>query len=515
MKPVRVRFAPSPTGPLHVGGLRTALYNYLLARQTGGAFVLRIEDTDQKRYVEGAEDYIMEALDWCGISPDESPRKGGNYGPYRQSERRDIYAKHLKTLLDNGTAYYAFDTEAALDDRRETEKAAGNHNFRYDASTRMSMRNSLSLKKTEVEKLLADGVPYAVRFRIDTGGTVNFHDSVRERVSFQTEELGDQVLMKADGLPTYHLANIVDDHLMEITHVIRGEEWLPSTALHVLLYRAFGWEDTMPEFSHLPLLLNPNGKGKLSKRDGAKFGFPVFPLRWEDKVKDEVSAGFREDGFLPGALVNFVALLGWNPGTEQEIFSLEELVTAFDQKRINKSGARFDIEKGMWFNQQHLIATPNAELAPMVAAEYAKHGHDITHEKAVQIAGLLKERVHLLPEFFSNGRYFVAPVSEFDEKTIGKKWQAAKREKFDRLAQVLAAHENWHSPAIKETIVDFMGANELGFGAVLPIIRVAISGSVQGPDAFDMLEVVGREESVTRLRSGYDRFDALKAQTGA
>lgn len=511
MKPVRVRFAPSPTGPLHVGGLRTALYNYLLARQTGGSFVLRIEDTDQKRYVEGAEDYIMEALDWCGISPDESPRKGGNYGPYRQSERQDIYAKHVKTLLDNGTAYYAFDTEAELNDRREAEKAAGNHNFRYDAATRMGMRNSLSLKKAEVEKLLADGVPYVIRFRIDPGSTVNFQDSVRERVSFETEELGDQVLMKADGLPTYHLANIVDDHLMEITHVIRGEEWLPSTALHVLLYRAFGWEDTMPEFSHLPLLLNPNGKGKLSKRDGAKFGFPVFPLRWEDKEKDEVSAGFREDGFLPDALVNFVALLGWNPGTEQELFSLEELVAAFDQERINKSGARFDIEKGKWFNQQHLIAKSNAALAPLVATEYAKHGHTITPEKATQIAGLLKERIHLLPEFYSDGRYFVEPVADFDEKTIGKKWKPDNRQKFDQLAAVLAAQPDWRAPAIKEAVVGFMGANELGFGAVLPIIRVAISGSVQGPDAFDMLEVIGQEESVRRLRSGYDRFDAIKA----
>jgi len=512
MSPVRVRFAPSPTGPLHVGGLRTALYNYLLARKTGGVFVLRIEDTDQKRYVEGAEAYIMEALEWCGISPDESPQKGGNYGPYRQSERREIYAENIKTLLASGSAYYAFDSEAELNARRETEKEAGNHNFRYDASTRMSMRNSLSLRKAEVEELLAAGTPHVIRFRIDPGATVNFKDSVRENVSFQTEELGDQVLMKADGLPTYHLANIVDDHLMEITHVIRGEEWLPSTALHVLLYRAFGWEDTMPAFAHLPLLLNPNGKGKLSKRDGAKFGFPVFPLRWEDKVKDEVAAGFREDGFLPDALVNFLALLGWNPGTEQEVFSLAELVEAFDTERINKSGARFDIEKGMWFNQQYLIAKTDEQLAPLVQAEFGKRGHNVSLELATQIAGLLKERVHLLPEFFSKGRFFVEPVLAYEEKTIRKKWKPDNRTKFEQLAGILAGHDDWTAVSIKAAVVAFMEANELGFGAVLPILRVAVSGSVQGPDAFAMLEVVGREVVVSRLRKGYDAFDAIKAK---
>ncbi|MFT4685313.1 MAG: glutamyl-tRNA synthetase [Neolewinella sp.] len=510
MTPVRVRFAPSPTGPLHIGGLRTALYNYLLARKTGGIFVLRIEDTDQKRYVEGAEAYIMEALEWCGISPDEGPQKGGNYGPYRQSERQEIYAVHVKTLLANGSAYYAFDSEEELNDRRDAEKAAGNHNFRYDASTRMSMRNSLILKKSEVEKLLADNTPYVVRFRIDTGNTVNFSDSVRESMSFQTSELGDQVLMKADGLPTYHLANIVDDHLMEITHVIRGEEWLPSTALHVLLYRAFGWEDTMPIFSHLPLLLNPDGKGKLSKRDGAKFGFPVFPLRYEDKVKDEVAAGFREDGFLPEALINFLALLGWNPGTEQEIFSLKELVSAFDMKRINKSGARFDIEKGRWFNQQYLIAQSGAELAPLVQTEFSKQGFELSAGKAAQVADLLKERVHLLPEFFSSGRYFVAPVEIYDEKTIRKKWKPDNRVKFDNLADVLAGHDDWTAASVKALVVAFMNDNELGFGAVLPIIRIALSGSVQGPDAFDMLEAIGQDTAVKRLRKSYDLFTSIK-----
>jgi glutamyl-tRNA synthetase len=511
MNPVRVRFAPSPTGPLHIGGLRTALYNYLLARKTGGVFVLRIEDTDQKRYVEGAEAYIMEALEWCGISPDESPQKGGNYGPYRQSERREIYDEYVKKLLDNGSAYYAFDSEDELNDRREAEKANGNHNFRYDASTRMSMRNSLSLTKAETESLLAAGTPHVIRFRIDPGNTVSFSDTVREQVSFQTEELGDQVLMKADGLPTYHLANIVDDHLMEITHVIRGEEWLPSTALHVLLYRAFGWEGTMPTFAHLPLLLNPNGKGKLSKRDGAKFGFPVFPLVWHDEAKGETAAGFREDGYLPQALVNFLAFLGWNPGTEQEIFSLSELVAAFDLDRINKSGARFDIEKGQWYNQQYLIATSDEELAPMVAAQFAAAGHEISTEKATTIASLLKERIQVLPDFFEKGRFFVEAVTAYDEKTIRKKWKPDNRAAFDQLAEILSGHEDWTAAPIKSAVVAFMDANGLGFGAVLPILRVAISGSVQGPDAFEMLEAVGREETVARLRNGYDAFDAIKA----
>lgn len=509
MSPVRVRFAPSPTGPLHVGGLRTALYNYLLARKTGGAFVLRIEDTDQKRYVAGAEDYIMQSLEWCGISPDESPQKGGNYGPYRQSERRDIYQEYIQTLLDSGAAYYAFDTEDDLEARRDAEKAAGNHNFRYDATTRMSMRNSLSLTAEETQGMMDSKSPYVVRFRIDPGETITFSDVVREEVSFQSDELGDQVLMKADGLPTYHLANIVDDHLMEISHVIRGEEWLPSTPLHVLLYRAFGWE--APTFCHLPLLLNPNGKGKLSKRKGAELGFPVFPLQWDAPEKGETFSGYRESGYLPEVLINFLAFLGWNPGTEQEIFSLPELVEAFSLDRINKSGARFDIEKAQWYNQQYLSVMPDVALAPTVQREFANAGHDINPELAASIAGLLKERIHLIPEFYTSGTYFVEPVEEYDEKTIRKKWKPDNRPAFNALADLLAGHNDWTAASIKEAVVAFMGEHGLGFGAVLPVIRVALSGSVQGPDAFAMLEVVGREESAGRLRTGYDAFDKIKA----
>ncbi len=504
----RVRFAPSPTGALHIGGLRTALYNYLLARRHGGTFLLRIEDTDQKRYVEGAEAYIVQALEWCGIVPDESPQKGGNYGPYRQSERRDIYQHHVQLLLDNGSAYYAFDTEEELDARRDAETAAGNHNFRYDASTRDQMRNSLTLPAAETAALLAAGTPYVVRFRIDAGETVAFTDVVREEVSFQSAELGDQVILKADGLPTYHLANVVDDHLMEITHVIRGEEWLSSTPLHVLLYRAFGWQP--PVFAHLPLLLNPNGKGKLSKRKGADLGFPVFPLEWHDQEKNEVFAGFRETGFLPGALVNFIAFLGWNPGTEQEIFSLEELATVFSLDRINKSGARFDIEKGQWFNQQYLIATADAELAPLVADVFAQNGHPIPLEKATAIAGLLKERVHELPDFFHQGQYFVLAPQHYEEATIRKKWNPAQAPTFEALAVELEQLPDWAATSIKAATVAFMDRHGLGFGGVLPILRIAASGSTQGPDAFGMLATIGQEESVRRLRVGISAFNGIQ-----
>ncbi len=506
MSRVRVRFAPSPTGALHIGGLRTALYNYLFARAKGGDFLLRIEDTDQKRYVAGAEEYIREALAWSGMHPDEGPESGGEYGPYRQSERREIYQKHTQQLIDSGAAYFAFDTEDELNDRREAEKAAGNHNFRYDAATRGGMRNSLSLPASETKALLEQGAERVVRLRVEPGHTVHIKDVVRGDVAFQSEEVDDKVLMKADGLPTYHLANVVDDHLMEISHVIRGEEWLPSTALHVLLYRAFGWEETMPVFAHLPLLLKPTGKGKLSKRDGQKLGIPVFPLGWTGATEEENLLGFREAGFLPDATINFLALLGWNPGTEQEEFSMEQLIDAFDLDRINKSGARFDYDKAKWFNQQYLIAADSSQLAPMVRAEFAANGYEIDLPLATTITELLKERVHLLPEFFSQGSYFVTPPTEFDEKTIRKKWKTENRPAFDAINTALAGVESWSADDIKEVTVSTMKAHELGFGAVLPIIRIALSGTVNGPDAFAMLEAIGREESLKRLSAGYDRF---------
>ena len=508
MQNVRVRFAPSPTGALHIGGLRTALYNYLFARRNGGTFILRIEDTDQKRYVEGAERYIIDSLDWAGILPDEGPEIGGNYGPYRQSERRDLYRKYTQHLLDSGQAYYAFDTEDELDARREREKAAGNHNFRYDAATRGDMRNSLSVGREETERLLAADTPYVVRLRVDPGQMVHIKDIVRGDVAFRSEEVDDKVLMKADGLPTYHLANVVDDHLMEISHVIRGEEWLPSTALHVLLYRAFGWEKSMPQFAHLPLLLKPNGKGKLSKRDGQQLGFPVFPLDWGAEGAERLS-GFREAGFLPTATVNFLAFLGWNPGTEQEIFSLRELTEAFDLDRINKSGAQYDFEKAKWYNQQYLIATTDESLGPRVVAVFAENGYPISQELGATVAGLLKERVHTIAEFFEQGVYFVARVGINDEKTARKKWKPDNRPVFEKLKNRLAEITDWRAATIKETTVTFMGDHGLGFGAVLPILRLAVSGTVSGPDAFAILEAVGREETVARLGEGFNLMDRL------
>ena len=510
MMPVRVRFAPSPTGALHIGGVRTALYNYLLARKTGGTFVLRIEDTDQKRFVEGAEAYIREALDWCGITPDEGQGIGGNYGPYRQSERREIYQKHTQQLLENGKAYYAFDTPEELDAQREAAKEAGNHNFKYDAVTRMNMRNSLSLPAEEVAQLMGNGTPYVVRLLVDPGETVNIQDIVRGSVNFATDELDDKVLMKADGLPTYHLANIVDDHLMEISHVIRGEEWLPSTAHHVLLYRAFGWENEMPAFAHLPLILKPTGKGKLSKRDGQKLGIPVFPLAWPGATPEESFTGFREAGFDPRAVINFLAFLGWNPGTEQEIFSLTELVEAFSLDKIGKSGARFDFEKATWFNQQYIMATSEEELLSTVKAVASAQGYQASDDYLLGVTRLLRERVSYLPEFISSGRYFFEPVSEIEEKVIRKKWKPEWRSRFEELKSSLSDQSQWQAPAIKGTVVDFMESHEMGFGAVLPIIRVAMSGSTKGPDAFEMMELLGKEQVVKRLGVGYDRFDELK-----
>ncbi len=459
---------------------------------------MRIEDTDRKRYVADAEQYIRESLAWAGIEPDEGPKIGGNYGPYRQSERRDIYQKYVRELIERGQAYYAFDTEAELDERREAEKARGNHNFRYDATTRGEMRNSLTLSREEAERLLDEGSPYVVRLRVEPGETVYVKDIVRGDVSFQSDEVDDKVLMKADGLPTYHLANVVDDHLMRISHVIRGEEWLPSTALHVLLYRAFGWEDSMPQFAHLPLLLKPSGKGKLSKRDGEKLGIPVFSL------------DFRDAGFLSDATVNFLAFLGWNPGTEQELFSLEELIGTFGIDRIVKSGARYDYDKARWFNQQYLIASDDADLGrEYVGPLFAGHGHILSTERATAIAGLLKERVHTTEEFWEQGRYFVERVGIQDEKTARKKWKPERRAAFERLRDRLAGLTDWRAAAIKQATVDFMEREGLNFGAVLPVLRLAVSGTTSGPDAFAILEVIGREETVGRLEVGYAAMDGL------
>lgn len=505
----RVRFAPSPTGALHIGGVRTALYNYLLAKQKGGAFILRIEDTDQTRYVDGAEKYILESLAWCGLTPDESPEHGGVFGPYRQSERKGIYQKYAEQLVESGNAYYAFDSAEALQAKRDEYEAA-KKTFKYDSSVRMEMDNSLTMTEDEIKDRLKQG-NYPIRLKVPKNETITIEDEVRGMVSFESNELDDKIIMKADGMPTYHLANIVDDHLMEISHVIRGEEWLPSTAHHVLLYRFLDWEDTMPKFAHLPLILKPTGKGKLSKRDGAKFGFPVFPLAWEGAKAEDAFDGFREFGFLPEALINFLAFLGWNPGTEQEIFSLEGLVEAFDLEKIGKSGARFNIEKGTWFNQQYLIATPDAQLAKMVRPIIEAQGHQPSDAFLEEFVGLMKERVTRLPEFWDKGYYFFDKVKEYEQKPIKKKWKPNMRPHFDALVEVLKNIEPFDAPTVETKVKAFIQDNELRMGDILQIFRVAISGTLKGPDVFKMAALLGKTEVLERFKLGYTYFDELKA----
>ena len=511
--PVRVRFAPSPTGPLHIGGVRTALYNYLFARRHGGQFLLRIEDTDQKRYVEAAEAYILEALAWLGMQPDEGPQQGGPHAPYRQSERKELYAEAAQQLLDAGHAYWAFDTEAELDAWRAKAESEGNPPPKYDATERQRLRNALSLPEAETARLLADGAPKVLRLKVPENETIAFTDLVRGDVAFNSSEVDDKVLLKADGLPTYHLANVVDDHAMGITHVIRGEEWLSSCPLHLLLYRAFGWQP--PVFSHLPLILNPNGKGKLSKRTADKLGFPVFPIDWTDAESGSVWPGFREFGFEPSAVVNLLAFLGWNPGTEQELFSIGELVDAFDLERVGKAGARFDFDKAIWFNQEHLKQRSNdslgQELLALLQAEgkAQDEGKSIDLETCTAVAGMLKERVRFVAEMPEKGHYFFGPVQAYDEKTLRKKYKPERRAAFDRLADRLEGLTAFDAETVEAEVKAFMEAEELGFGAVLPVLRLALAGTTQGPPAFDMMSTMGQDRVVPRFREALDRFDGL------
>lgn len=500
MKNFRVRFAPSPTGALHIGGVRTALYNYLLAKKYDGAFILRIEDTDQTRYVPGAENYIKEALAWCGLHPDEGPGFGGEYGPYRQSERKDLYLQYAQRLLDRGHAYYAFDTPEELENQRELEKQKGNHAFKYDGQTRLQMNNSLSLSEKEVKARLDSGRPYAVRLKVPENEVVVVNDQIRGEVRFQSNELDDKIILKGDGMPTYHLANIVDDYLMKISHVIRGEEWLPSTAHHVLLYRFMGWESDMPVFAHLPLILKPNGKGKLSKRDGARFGFPVFPLSWESENPEDAFQGFREFGFDPKALINFLAFLGWNPGTEQEIFTMKELIEVFSIDKIGKAGARFDFEKAKWFNQQYIIASDNEVLARTIQPLIADKGAHPSLQHLTAFCELMKERVLFYPEFWEKGSYFFTEVKEYDQKTIRKKWKPERSPLFEELAKSLAALKDFSAAAVKATVEQFISDKDLKFGDVLPILRVALTGSTRGPALFETISLLGREKVVARLQ---------------
>ncbi len=493
---VRVRFAPSPTGALHIGGVRTALYNYLFARQHGGEFVFRIEDTDSSRFVPGAEEYIIESFKWLGIKFDEGVSYGGKHGPYRQSERRDIYRKYVDQLLSEGKAYIAFDTPEELEAKRAEIK-----NFQYDAHTRHLMRNSLTMPKEEVDKLIADGKQYVVRFLVKPGEEVHVDDLIRGDVVIKSDILDDKVLYKsADELPTYHLANIVDDHLMEITHVIRGEEWLPSAPLHVLLYRAFGWEDTMPQFAHLPLLLKPDGKGKLSKRDGDRLGFPVFPLEWHDPKTGEISSGFRESGYFPEAVINFLALLGWNPGTEQEMFSLEELVEQFDIAKCSKAGARFDYQKGMWFNHEYMLKKSDEEIAGLFAPIVAGNGVDETFERVRKVVAMMKDRVSFVKELWPLCSFFFIPPTEYDEKTRKKRWKEDSAAQLTELADLLEGLDDFSLEHQEEVVHKWIEEKEYKLGNIMNAWRLTLVGEGKGPGMFDISVFLGKEETLSRMR---------------
>ena len=509
MSDIRVRFAPSPTGPLNIGGIRTALYDYLLAKKHGGTFILRIEDTDQKRFVEGAEDYVIDALHWLGIAPDEGPRAGGDYGPYRQSERKSTYGEYVQKLINSGHAYYAFDSHEELEGMRTRLERQGIQRAKYDASTRMDMRNSLSLPESEVKELLDSNASYTVRLKVTPGETISFVDEIRDKVSFSSDELDDKILLKTDGMPTYHMANIVDDYLMKISHVIRGEEWLSSTPHHILLYRALGLEDHIPKFAHLPLLLKPVGKGKLSKRDGAKFGFPVFPMEWNNP-DGEVYEGFKEAGFLPEAIINFLAFLGWNPGTEQEIFTNAGLAEAFSLKQVSKGGARFDFDKAKWFNQQYIIHMNDAKLAELISQDVVDAGYDVSQEYLTKFCGLMKERVVTLKDFLSAGSFFFQKPEIIDEKTIRKKFKLENENHIQSIIETVFVIEDYTTQNIETAVKNYIGENELGFGAILPILRIGVSGTMKGPDLFSTMELIGKAEVDERLRSNLVRFKEIK-----
>ena len=497
MSNVRVRFAPSPTGPLHLGGARTALYDYLFAKNKGGDFILRIEDTDTARYVEGAEDYIMEALEWCGIIPDESPKHGGNYGPYRQSERRHIYDKYTAQILETDFAYIAFDTPEELDEIRSEYEAKGDV-FAYNYITRIRLRNSLTLSDEEVQKLLDEKTPYVVRFKMPVDRTLNLEDIIRGKFSVNTNTLDDKVLVKNDGMPTYHFANIIDDHEMKISHVIRGEEWLPSMGLHVLLYEAMGWE--APQFAHLSLILKPEGKGKLSKRDGDKFGFPVFPLNFTDPETGAVSKGYREEGYLPEAFVNFLALLGWSPADDKEILSLKEMSSEFDLYKVHKAGARFSKEKAEWFNHQYLQKKSNEEILNSLKEIPEVKNSTITDEKLLKIISLMKERATFVKDIYENGKFFFGKPTSYDEKALKKAWNEETSTILAELSAQLEMSE-FNSENLRNTMHDFAEKKSLGMGKVMMPLRLSLVGELKGPDVPDILEILGKEESLARIKN--------------
>ena len=495
-----MRFAPSPTGPLHMGGVRTALFNYLFAKANNGQFILRIEDTDQNRFVPGAEDYIREALEWTGMHTDEDPWKGGEFGPYRQSERKPMYRQYADQLIEAGHAYYAFDTAEELEEMRERLKRAKVPNPQYNAAIRMTMRNSLTMSADEVQAKLDAGDPYTIRVKMPRNEEVRFKDIIRGWVQVNTSSLDDKVLFKSDGMPTYHLANIVDDYTMKITHVIRGEEWLPSAPLHVLLYRFFGWEDVRPEFAHLPLILRPDGNGKLSKRDGDRLGFPVFPLEWKDPSTGEISSGYREKGFFPEAFINMLAFLGWNPGTEQELFTMDQLVESFKLERVGKSGSKFDADKTRWYNQQYLRNKANEELVDLLIPHLESASIRYTKETLPAYVELMKERAVFVVDMLE-GRYLFERPDSYDEQTISKKWKENSGEIITDITNRFEA-SSFEPDALNEIFSAYLKEKELGMGAVLPLLRVLLSGKGAGPSLFDIMAFLGKEESVSRLREG-------------
>ena len=499
-KQVRVRFAPSPTGALHIGGVRTALFNYLFAKKHNGTFFLRVEDTDQTRFVADAEEYILKSLQWLGIEPDETVGKNEQFGPYRQSERKEIYKKYINILIETGNAYYAFDTPEALDIERKKHEADGK-TFIYNWHNREILDTSLKISKDETANRIAAGQEYVIRFKTPINEILILQDIIRGEVKFDTNLLDDKVLFKSDGMPTYHLANIVDDHLMQTSHVIRGEEWLPSMPLHAMLYRAFGWET--PEFAHLPLILKPVGNGKLSKRDGDKLGFPVFPLQW--KTDDGIQLGYKEKGFFPEAVINFLALLGWNDGTEQELFSLDELVEKFDLKRVNKAGAKFDPEKNKWFNHQYLQIQSNESLAKAFAPILLQKGLSVTDEKTIKIVSLIKERANFVSDFWEMSNFFFEAPTNYDEKAT-KNWKEETPDLMRRLIDVLNSINDFTSLNIENIVKKWMTENEIGMGKIMQPFRLSLVGALRGPHLFDIVEVVGKEETALRIMAAISKL---------
>jgi glutamyl-tRNA synthetase len=497
---VRVRFAPSPTGPLHIGGVRTALFNYLFAKKHNGDFLLRIEDTDQTRFVPGAEEYIMESLTWSGIKVDEGIREGGPHAPYRQSERKELYKKYADQLIDSGNAYYAFDTPEELDQLRKDAETKG-ETFTYNSQTRKSLNNSLKLSETEVKAKLEAGEHFVIRFKMPDNVDVSETDIIRGQVTFNTDKLDDKVLFKSDGMPTYHLANVVDDHLMEITHVIRGEEWLPSLPLHVLLYEKFGWKS--PQFAHLPLILKPIGQGKLSKRDGDKMGFPVFPLQWTDPFTGDISKGYREDGYFPDAFVNMLAFLGWNPGTEQEIFSMDELINAFDLEKVGKSGSKFDPEKTKWFNHQYMLLKSDDEISALFKIFLLQKGITTDDKFITRVVSMVKERAVFIPEIWNQAHFFFEAPTVYDEQSVKKRWKEGVPEMMGEIQQLFSEFNgNWEAPSIKEHFSDFVNAKQWGFGVIMNALRICLVGAAMGPDLFEISEMIGKDETLSRIKNG-------------